>query len=106
MLIDPEGSPFTFFGTMLLFLKEKNFQKFQIFFQNVLRFLSFRYGADFRRSRLVLLNSLGFDPTKIWAIFEVNCNKQFLTIISVDKSKFSTRQTLSKTLTCFPKEMI
>ena len=53
MLISPEGSPFTFFGTMRLFLKEKNFQKFQIFFQNVLRFLSLRYGADVRRSRVV-----------------------------------------------------
>ena len=39
---------------MRLFLKEKNFQKLQNFFQkSVLRFLSLRYGADFRRSRLV-----------------------------------------------------
>ena len=37
---------------MRLFLKEKNL-KISIFFQNVLRFLSLRYGADLRRSRLV-----------------------------------------------------
>ena len=44
---------FTFFGTMRLFLKEKN-SKISIFFQkNVLRFLSLRYGSDFRRSCLV-----------------------------------------------------
>ena len=36
------------------FLKEKN-QKFQVFFpkKSILRFLSLRYSADFRRSRLV-----------------------------------------------------
>ena len=39
--------PFTFFGTMPLFLKEKIFKNF------FLRFLSLRYSADFRRSRLV-----------------------------------------------------
>ena len=45
---------FTFFGTVRHFPKEKNFRKFQVFFQkNVLRFLSLRYSADFRRSRLV-----------------------------------------------------
>ena len=36
------------------FPKEKIFRKFQVFFQkNVSRFLSLRYTADFRRSRLV-----------------------------------------------------
>ena len=46
--------PFTFFGTMRHFLKEKN-QKFQVFFfkKSLLRILSLRYSADFRRSRLV-----------------------------------------------------
>ena len=40
---------------MRYFSKEKN-QKFQVFFQkNVLGFLSVRYGADFRRFRLVSL---------------------------------------------------
>ena len=50
-------SPFTFFGTMRLLLKEKLFfEKFQFFSKkSVLRFLSLRYGADFRRSRLVPL---------------------------------------------------
>ena len=37
---------------MRLFSKEKN-QKFQVFSKKVLRFLSLRYSADFRRSRLV-----------------------------------------------------
>ena len=46
--------PFTFFVTVRHFPKEKNFRKFQVFFpKNVLRFLSLRYSADFRRSRLV-----------------------------------------------------
>ena len=37
------------------FLKEKN-QKFQVFFlKSLLHFLSLRYSADFRRSRLVLI---------------------------------------------------
>ena len=64
--MSPKGPPFEVFdilqrhvsalcGTMRLFLKEKIFQKFQVFFQKtVLRFLSLRYGADFRRSRLVI----------------------------------------------------
>ena len=48
-------SSFTFFGTVRHFPKEKNFRKFQVFRKkNVLRFLSLRYSADFRRSRLVL----------------------------------------------------
>ena len=42
---------FTFFGTMPLFLKEKIFKNF--FEKFFLRFLSLRYSADFRRSRLV-----------------------------------------------------
>ena len=57
--------PFTFFGTMRLLLKE-NFQKFQFFSKNVLRFLSLRYGADFRRSRLVLQTT---DITLIGSLF-------------------------------------
>ena len=45
--------PFTIFGTMRHFLNEK-IQKFQVFFQkSPLRFLSLRYSADYRRSRLV-----------------------------------------------------
>ena len=52
MLINPKGSPFTFFGTVRHFPKEFFFENFH-FFQKVLRFLSLRYSADFRRSRLV-----------------------------------------------------
>ena len=48
------GPPFTLFGTMRHFPKEKNIQKFQDFFQEkCLRCFSLRYSADFRRSRLV-----------------------------------------------------
>ena len=55
--------PFTFFGTMRLLLKEFFFQKFQFFSKkSVLRFLSLRYGADFRRSRLVSLTALTRQP--------------------------------------------
>ena len=54
-LKSPKDPLFTFFGTMRHFLKEKN-QKFQVFSQKkvFLRFLSLRYSADFRRSRLGL----------------------------------------------------
>ena len=55
MLINPEGSPFYIFRHYATFLKKK-FQKFQFFSKkNLLRFLSLRYGADFRRSRLVVI---------------------------------------------------
>ena len=49
------GPPFTFFRHCATFSERIFFQKFQVFFQkNVLRFLSLRYSADLRRSRLVL----------------------------------------------------
>ena len=58
--------PFTFFGTVRHFLKEFFFRKFQVFFQkNVLRFLSLRYSADLRRSRLV----------PIFASFQIHIQK-------------------------------
>ena len=49
--------PFTFFGTVRHFPKEIFFlENFKFFSKkNVLRFLSLRYSADLRRSRLVLL---------------------------------------------------
>ena len=54
MFINQKG----FFGTVRHFPKDKFFQKFQVFFpkKNVWRFLSLRYSADFRRSRLVTTN--------------------------------------------------
>ena len=56
LLINPEGSPLLHFSALCdFFWKKKIFQKFQFFSKkSVLRFLSLRYGADFRRSRLVL----------------------------------------------------
>ena len=57
MLIKPKGSLFTFFGTLRHFLKEKK-SKISSFFQKSLRFLSLRYSADFRRSRLVVSSSI------------------------------------------------
>ena len=46
--------PFTFFGTVRHFPKEIFFEIFKFFpKKNVLRFLSLRYSADLRRSRLV-----------------------------------------------------
>ena len=51
MLINPKRSPFTFFGT-LHFPK-----KFQVFQKKVLRILSLRYSADFRRSPLLVCQS-------------------------------------------------
>ena len=55
MLINPEGPPFYIFRHYATFFERIFFQKFQVFFQKiVLRFLSLRFGADFRRSRLVI----------------------------------------------------
>ena len=56
MSINPEWSPFYIFWHYATFFERKIvFQKFQVFFQKiVLRILSLRYGADFRRSRLVV----------------------------------------------------
>ena len=53
---EAKGSPLLiFFCTVRHFPLKKFFLKFQVFFEkNVLRFLSLRFSADFRRSRLVL----------------------------------------------------
>ena len=61
--------PFTFFGTMRRFLKEKKIKNSNFFFKkSLLRFLSLRYSADFRRSRLVsILNT--FPPSGISELF-------------------------------------
>ena len=94
MLINPEGPPFTFFGTMRLFLKEKNFSKISIFFQNFfLRFLSLKYGADFRRSRLVVICS-----HVIWyvIVMEILCN--FSPLLNENISTNSTLRTTKNTL--------
>ena len=61
LLINPEGSPLLHFLALCdFFWKKKFFQKFQFFSKkSVLRFLSLRFGADFRRSRetfLILAN--------------------------------------------------
>ena len=55
LLINPEGSPLLHFSALCdFFWKKFFFQKFQFFSKkSVLRFLSLRYGAEFRRSRLV-----------------------------------------------------
>ena len=47
--------PLLHFSALCDFFERNNFSKnFKVFFQkNVLRFLSLRYGADFRRSRLI-----------------------------------------------------
>ena len=50
MLINPKGSPFYIFRYFATFFERKKIQKFQVFFK---RFLSVRYSANFRRSRLV-----------------------------------------------------
>ena len=56
MLIHPKGSPLLHFSALCDFFERKKFKNYKFFFQkNFFRFLSLRYGADFRRSRLVLL---------------------------------------------------
>ena len=56
VFINQKGSPRLHFSALRdVFRKKFFFRKFQVFFQkNVLRFLSLRYSADLRRSRLVL----------------------------------------------------
>ena len=57
-----------------IFRKKIFFRKLQVFFQkNVLRFLSLRYSADLRRSRLVLISN--------WLLFDCMCklHPHFLT---------------------------
>ena len=59
MLISRRVPLFTFFGTMRHFFERKKFKNYKFFFQkNVLRFLSLRYSADFRRSRLVSFHAV------------------------------------------------
>ena len=80
LLINPEGSPLLHFSALCDFFWKKNFfQKFQFFFKkSVLRFLSLRYDADFRRSRLVLnwmkypriRHEKSWDLDVSWKIFE------------------------------------
>ena len=54
MLMKPEGSPFDIFRHYATFFSERKKFKNQVFFKkSLLRFLSLRYSADFRRSRLV-----------------------------------------------------
>ena len=55
MLIKPKGSPLLHFSVLCDIFRKKKFSKIPSFFKkNVLRFLSLRYSADFRRSRLVI----------------------------------------------------
>ena len=60
-----KGPPFYIFRYFATFFERIFFSKITSFFpKNVLRFLSLRYGADFRRSRLVLFynkNKVGVD---------------------------------------------
>ena len=54
MLINLKGSPLLHFSALCDIFRKKIFSKFSSFFQIVLRFLSLRYSADFRRSGLVI----------------------------------------------------
>ena len=55
MFINQKGSPLLHFSALCdIFRKRKIFENFKFFSKkNILRFLSLRYSADFRRSRLV-----------------------------------------------------
>ena len=53
MLIKPKGSPFYIFRHYATFSERKKSNISSFFSKKVLRFLSLRYSADFRRSRLV-----------------------------------------------------
>ena len=66
MLINPKWSPPLHFLALCDIFRKKKIQKFQVFSQkNVLRFLSLRYSADFRRSRLFGFNSAIFVKHKM-----------------------------------------
>ena len=70
LLINPEGSPLLHFSALCdFFWKKIFFQKFQFFFKkSVLRFLSLRYGADFRRSRLVFFSFFFRLQSSRWSV--------------------------------------
>ena len=71
MLMNPKGSPFYIFRHYVTFSERKKLKISNFFYtKSLLRFLSLRYSADLRRSRLVyiasygktLLNSEGIEP--------------------------------------------
>ena len=78
MLINPKGSPLLHFSVLCNFFWKSFFSIITSFFpkKNVLRFLSLRYGADFRRSRLVF--SSDYNPH--------TDRSTFLTILTILKS--------------------
>ena len=65
--------PFYIFRHYATFFERKKFKTFT-FFQNVLRFLSLRYSADFRCSRLVL-SGHGYRLRKKISKFQFSLNK-------------------------------
>ena len=96
--------PFTFFGTMRHFLKEKK-SKISSFFlkKSLSRILSLRYSADFRRSRLVFKASgtLGFlQPilykTRRPRFFNLQNESVFNASLAVKKSTGYTIQSMLK----------
>ena len=63
-------SPFTFFGTVRHFPKDIFFEIFKFFSKkNVLRFLSLRYSADLRRSRLVYFLNVSYKTGRDFVFF-------------------------------------
>ena len=67
MLINPKGSPFYIFWHYATFSERKKFQKLRFFKKiYILRFLSRRFSADFRRSRLVIFK---YDTTDLIQAF-------------------------------------
>ena len=82
--------PFTFFGTTRHFLKEKNSKISSFFSKSLLYFLSLRYSADFRRSRLVYY----FCDSRI--IIETSRRQHFFSkILVILKNSYFVRQSIS-----------
>ena len=86
--------PFYIFRHYATFFERNFFQKFQFFSKKiVLRFLSLRYGADFRRSRLVIISAIAgillkpqnlhFFPVKIFVVILKNSDILLAVSISV-----------------------
>ena len=116
MLINSKGSPLLHFSALCDFFERNYFFKNYKFFSKkiFLRFLSLRYGADFRRSRLVLYFSVKescipslkgdlFGPVELMS-FLTNCGKdlRFLALLDYFRKKTSRKFILKKLFLRFP----
>ena len=96
MFINQEGSPFYIFRHCATISEREKFSKISSFFpKNVLRFLSLRYSADLRRSRLVEtgFGSLPLYAPPLLARYTMSLNISFYWLL-LSKSQVSQSEAL------------